>query len=165
MSINNRGRVLRTNDKRVKNRPGERKCYVCKKFLPLTDNYFYKRKKYRGNADKFKWECKTCYVLTASCRRAERTKKFREEFIKSHGNKCNRCGIYNENHSFFDFDHITPVINKHQWVCTDTRQRQVLCPNCHRLKIIEERLKGVYPREKKFILAKRQLNYNGKVKK
>lgn len=66
---------------------------------------------------------------------------FRYQFILAKGKKCEKCGIENENLSFFDVDHITPLKRKSLYPSVryqekDKHNFQVLCPNCHRLKTI-----------------------------
>lgn len=109
---------------------GQRKCYVCKEIKTL-DN-FYKRKNLKG-AHSWKYACIGCNKHTNKGR-------FRSKFVKEKGNKCEKCFIYNENDTFFDVDHIDSSIkiSKNRSAKASERNNlQVLCPNCHRLKSLE----------------------------
>lgn len=69
------------------------------------------------------------------------------------GHKCSKCGIFSEIKGFFDIDHIIPVRRKLIRYNSDTsithgeanrtdlkNVYQVLCPNCHRLKTLQDRI-------------------------
>lgn len=108
-----------------------RKCWVCKKVIPLIQDNFYINK---TKSDGWATECRTCHKSTGRVRRSA----VRKRFINSKGNKCNNCSIENENYMFFDIDHIIPLITlkeKRKQYLYDSNS-QVLCPNCHRDKTI-----------------------------
>lgn len=113
-------------------------CDVCKKLLPLTEEYFYKNKSKKNG---FTTECKDCkkaYQLI----RNRKLRQLRKDFIFSKGNRCNSCNLYNENPRFFDIDHIIPVVKTKEPRSLpsyyDDKKLQVLCPNCHREKTIND---------------------------
>ena len=75
---------------------------------------------------------------------AEAHKRLRAELIISRGSKCEHCGIKKDNFSFFDLDHMTPIRSRKRRILSSRRnfpKLQVLCPNCHRLKTMEEGVK------------------------
>jgi hypothetical protein len=47
------------------------------------------------------------------------------------GWRCSVCGVYKEDHQFFDIDHITP---RSKGGADDYTNMQILCPNCHKCK-------------------------------
>lgn len=114
------------------------KCTVCKKMLEASlENFYLNISKNNG----FSTECKKCKKLYQKGRN-DFLKSKRVEFIKEHNNKCFVCKIYNDNPSFFDIDHITPVrvtkVSRALPTYYSNLIYQVLCPNCHRLKTIKE---------------------------
>lgn len=115
---------------------------MCNKLFPVSIQYFYKNKhKASGYSD----ECKPCKRKYQQGRHLELRERKRE-FIRSRGSKCEHCGIYYENTSFFDIDHIIPVkITKETRNpnITDFSNLQILCPNCHRTKNIKEQFRGI----------------------
>lgn len=113
---------------------GKRKCYLCQKILDLNSDNFYRSKK-SGQVG-FVSECKKC--------RRKWNYRFRQRIIKERGFSCEKCGLKNTNYSFFDIDHIIPILrrtNKIEKVYLkkgDEDKIMVLCPNCHRLKTIAD---------------------------
>ena len=123
---------------------GKRKCHICNEIFPLNKDYFYTSK---GKTRKgFRANCINCSKF--------RVKKYnidyRLKFVEYCGFECKNCGIKNSNKSFFDVDHIKPikkairqstdrVVYKEQY-----HLFQLLCPNCHRLKTIEDNKKISY---------------------
>ena len=73
-------------------------------------------------------------------------KLLRKEAVLERNNRCEECGFYNENPSFFDFDHIIPLrksrnrsryhLIKSLWA--NPPEVKMLCPNCHRIKTIKD---------------------------
>lgn len=121
-----------------KHKKGERTFYKCKISFPLNENYFYKNKSKKTG---FMDDCIKCRKIEQSKRNKKLMDK-RKEFIESKHFKCNKCGIQNFNTSFFDIDHIEPVkitrVKRQLPVKYDDKIFQVICPNCHRLKTINE---------------------------
>ncbi len=114
---------------------GKRRCYSCKGIYDLNENNFYKKK---GETNNLSYQCKTC------------RKKFtnggniRRKLIEDANFSCIKCKIKNQDYKFFDVDHIIPKHNRKRnsrncYVLEKEKNNlQVLCPNCHRLKTIEE---------------------------
>lgn len=130
---------MKCRDSGARYKAGVEKCYVCKKTFPLTDQYFYRN---TGKPSGFSTECKPCkrqYQLARNRDLLER----RRAFVVSVGSKCSSCGVFNEDTSFFDIDHIVPVVLTKVARSLPSQynpaELQVLCPNCHRLKTIGER--------------------------
>ena len=113
---------------------GKKKCTACKKILPRTPEFFYKN---RCTADKMTTECINCCRLLT-----RKESKFRQEFVNKLGNKCNHCGMVSMVKSFLEVDHINPVYfidgKRRYFSREDKSNLQVLCPNCHKLKTIED---------------------------
>ena len=113
------------------------KCYKCKRVLELNYTNFYKN---GGKSSGFGTECKDCRKTYQKIRNQE-LRDLRAQFVIEQGLKCNDCGITNDNPSFFDLDHIIPfrfTNFKTRWFLRDRENLQVLCPNCHRIKCINE---------------------------
>lgn len=116
-------------------RQGLRKCYRCKMVYPLTREFFY-RSSTRG-ANGFKYDCITCTLQARD--------SYRRKLIEENDFTCQRCGIRYEDFHFFDIDHIKPLAGKRKGKSNyipqevDRANLQVLCPNCHRVKTIENR--------------------------
>lgn len=79
---------------------------------------------------------------------AYKGRKTRPRLVEKLGLKCKHCGIENSNVSFFDLDHIKPT-RRHTlknprtgFIWKDEGNLQVLCPNCHRIKTIQDRANG-----------------------
>ena len=113
---------------------GKKRCWICKNIYPANSiNFSTSPSKYDGLGT----ECRPCGL--------ERGKQYRGDlrraFIESRGNKCENCGVENEDHAFFDLDHIVPLftIGAQRKQYNFTENRQVLCPNCHRLKTLKDR--------------------------
>lgn len=111
---------------------GLRKCGTCKEIQPTTNFH---------NCKKAKYICKKC------ANRVSRSAELKTLF----GLKCAKCGLTDENPRFFDLDHIKPLLRMTNGLTTASRKGlkyrenlQVLCPNCHRRKNMEERVSGIY---------------------
>lgn len=109
---------------------GLRRCYICKEIKTITPENFYphKSKGYRS-------ECKVCNrkLLDSIPRRLA--------VLTALGLKCKKCHIENKNPSFFDIDHIIPVRHGgrgRRYSMSQINNYMVLCPNCHRIKTLEE---------------------------
>jgi len=124
---------------------GNKKCSKCKKIMPLES--FYKN---RSNRDKHSTECIDC-----CCQKSRLKRKTRNEFIIKNGLKCSKCGLKYSDADFFEIDHIIPVSvskTKRKVICSeDISNIQILCPNCHKIKTLEERrrMPEIYLRTKK----------------
>lgn len=117
----------------------KRKCFECKCILDLnTDNFWHSKK--RG--------CRGFDQRCIRCAKA-RFDKFKDtkgstpwgkrlEILERLGLKCKKCGLKNENPSFFDIDHIIPLPKNHGPRLIHLKNLQVLCPNCHRIKTLSE---------------------------
>lgn len=142
-SVNGRGKYcsincLRKAQQTHKTRT-ESSCWKCKKVFPVTTQFFYRNgNKKNGFSD----ECKFCRLKYQSDR-AKILQKIRNNFVISKECRCSACGLYNEDTSFFDIDHIVPVFKtkekRGKKLFYDSKKFQVLCPNCHRLKTIYEK--------------------------
>lgn len=72
---------------------------------------------------------------------------YRVKLIGLKNYSCESCGIKNQNPSFFDVDHIKPILRRTNGLRDSARfvkkscveNLQVLCPNCHRLKTIHNK--------------------------
>lgn len=71
--------------------------------------------------------------------------KTRMEIVANVNYSCEKCGIKNDHHRFFDIDHIKQAFRKKNGIAgswrklwEDKSNLQVLCPNCHRLKHLED---------------------------
>lgn len=117
------------------------KCWICKNIFPWTIKYFYKNKIKKNNLSD---DCRTCRKKKTHISYLKQRQR-RKDLIKSFENKCQKCGIFNENHSFFDIDHIVPIFitkNKRKiYQYDDMSNLQILCPNCHRIKTINDKQK------------------------
>lgn len=119
---------------------GKKKCTVCKALFEKNNNNFYKN---RSTGDGLSTECISC-LKNLSRKRTD----IRKEFILSKGGCCNKCGITNDILSFFEVDHIIPDYYFRQerkyrkpFTLNDAHNLQVLCPNCHKLKTLEDNKK------------------------
>jgi len=119
----------------------ERKCYVCGIVKDLNEKNFCKSKRKKDLW--FKYECKVCAFKRLKKNYAYNLKK---RLIIKAGYRCERCGLRKKNLMFFDIDHIVPrrrrtLKEPSNIKIKDISNLQVLCPNCHRLKTIEDRRK------------------------
>ena len=116
-----------------------RVCCVCGTLLTI-DNC--KKSLYRTG-----WYiCKQCHRIPAGSESRKSIKyKSRRRIILLADFTCKHCKLHKpDNYAFFDIDHIEPIN------CSDNRGElkvgdlnlQVLCPNCHRMKTIEDRKNG-----------------------
>lgn len=127
-----------------------RKCSSCNKLLELSNEFFPKNiSKPKG----YDYQCKHCKRKSQVNRSTHKHKKLRIYIIKSLGSKCNDCGIKHDDPSFFDIEHIIPnsLFNKKRTYNKDLTNKQILCPNCHRIKNIKEKFKGIYTKTKHLI--------------
>lgn len=132
-------------DRRIKYKKGERKCYLCKYIFPLTKEFFYPH-----NTKGFRWACRKCEIPHTAKQHSARNRSFRVKLIKDRNFKCEECGFKNLHPSFFEFDHIVPVLTeKRNALIYDKHLKQMLCPNCHKLKTIKEREAGFFSKNKK----------------
>lgn len=119
---------------------GYRHCNVCKRDVELNILNFYRNS---SKADGWSTECRPCHKRRSQERRSAR----RAAFILDKGNTCNHCSVYHKDHMFFDLDHIVPL-RDHGAVRRlreyDKDKLQVLCPNCHRIKTMNEMNWGKY---------------------
>lgn len=109
---------------------GLRKCYVCKEIKSIDDFGISNRAYCHGRT----YQCKECYINLRN-----NFERQRNIVLKRLGLKCNKCGIENNNLSFFDIDHIVPIkksSNRRNLKMSEIDNYMVLCPNCHRLKTI-----------------------------
>lgn len=117
-----------------------RKCWICKELKPLDADTFYHNK---NKPDGCGTECKECHKRKGQERRTAR----RRLFIESRGNMCARCGLKHEDFKFFDLDHIVPLNDTKSprgWRNDNGDNLQVLCPNCHRVKTMQDMEWGKY---------------------
>lgn len=115
---------------------GKKKCTKCKQVLNAnSDNFRLNRSKRDGLST----ECKPC----ARNNNLDYTLGSKRRFIESRESKCADCGLRNEDTRFFDIDHIIPIYQsgdkRKQYDYTNTDNLQILCPNCHRIKTMNER--------------------------
>ncbi len=135
-------------DRRIINKQGKRKCYICKNTFPLTKEFFYEHNNEIKNKG-FRWACIKCEIPYVAKRTAIKNRQWRINFILDRKSKCEKCGLKNRHPSFFEIDHIIPVLTDRRNVSMyDKSERQLLCPNCHKLKTIEERESGLFHRNK-----------------
>jgi len=114
---------------------GKRKCCYCKQILDLSETNFCKRH------SKFDFSSQNSH---AGCRKCSRGgNPMRGKFIKLKNFMCEVCGISNKNSSFFDIDHIETIKKvgnqrKKYLTKSEFNNSKALCPNCHRLKTLED---------------------------
>lgn len=105
---------------------------MCEEIFELNIHNFRRRKNRKG-LHSFAYECRKCHKKTSF--------KDREIFVKSKRFTCQRCGLKDKRSEFFDVDHIKPIRSakrgfKSKW--KDKSNLQLLCPNCHRNKTLED---------------------------
>ena len=112
-------------------REGKRRCIKCKVVFDLTSKNFPRSKGVKGD---FRYNCVRCHNNN------------RLDIIQSKNFKCENCGIYNSNASFFDVDHVIPLqklglskVRRKGNHFIYSEKIQVLCPNCHRIKTLQNR--------------------------
>ena len=115
---------------------GKRRCWKCKEIFPLTKDFFNKCTNVnRPTNFQFQYMCRMCGKRNLN--------KVRIELIEKSKNKCQKCGLFDEDISFFDIDHIIPNKNpRKRWFKLEPEDRnnlQVLCPNCHRRKTLSSK--------------------------
>jgi 5-methylcytosine-specific restriction endonuclease McrA len=124
----------------------KRRCRYCKEVLDLNSNNFYKDK---GDKDwnKFRYDCKQCNRKRFKTLKNNYTSlSQKKRILNILGRKCNRCNMESNINGFFDIDHIIPRRRKTLKIPSNTKiselgNLQILCPNCHRLKTIEDNTK------------------------
>lgn len=113
---------------------GLRRCYKCKETKPLDINNFSKSSRAAGG---LRYLCKPCQSKESSTRGSVQ----RVRVIDALGKFCRVCKVSHESYSFFDIDHIIPLRRgrgRRQYRISGIGNYQVLCPNCHRKKTIDE---------------------------
>lgn len=118
---------------------GLRKCCICKNIKKLDEFSLTKRSNQGGH----RYECKKCSIIKLKSKPFSNAKKF---ILEKLGKICNRCRFETDLEGFFDIDHIIPRRRKTLKIPSNVRLNeisnlQVLCPNCHRIKTIEDRIK------------------------
>ena len=113
---------------------GKRRCYICKEIKEVSQ---FRERRY---------DCRSC--------EREKLNKIRDtlfnglpikkRIILKLGAKCKHCGITSKDSAFFDLDHIIPRRRKSLKEASSVKMKnisnlQVLCPNCHRTKTIQDR--------------------------
>ena len=88
--------------------------------------------------------CKVCIANKWKKIRQERSTKL----VAMYGNKCKDCGITHEKTGFYDFHHLDPstkeyevktiICNSWDKVVKEAEKCVMLCPNCHRLRHLED---------------------------
>ncbi len=70
-------------------------------------------------------------------------KWWRQQILKGQNNTCQRCGLQDFSEGFMEVDHIKSkkIYPESQF---DLNNGQVLCPNCHRRKTMEDRKNHQY---------------------
>lgn len=109
-------------------------CGLCKIVKDLTPENFLNNKR---NKVGLSYCCRDC---------KGKVHYFRKNLIEKSQFKCNNCGIYNGDISFFDIDHKKPILRKtnklkgrDDIIKSSENELSVLCPNCHRLKTIKNK--------------------------
>lgn len=112
---------------------GTKICSKCKEVKPHEE--FYKN---RTKFDGFTTECKICVKQQS----LERSQLKRKQIIHEMGLECAICKTQNPDYRFFDLDHIIPLSkladSKRHYDYKDRGNLQVLCPNCHRGKTMQD---------------------------
>ena len=113
-----------------------RQCQLCRRFF----SKIALRNLYEPKKPKIKKEV----VLKIKLPKVRvRSISIRQKILYLKGWECQNCRISHDNPSFFDIDHIKPkryykLKPKSSLTLKQLRNLQILCPNCHRLKTIEE---------------------------
>lgn len=110
--------------------------------------------KYCGN---FRKKIGCSYIMFRQKMQEKRIKngyseKPKYKILEILGRRCNKCKMTSNIKGFFDIDHIIPVKRKNLTTNTYIKASefkridlkkifQILCPNCHRLKTIQDRIK------------------------
>ena len=98
---------------------------------------FYPLKSHKSGFDTVCIICRRSEANSASSSNTNR----RREIVRLKGYTCEACSLKNSNPSFFDLDHIKPLRSgrgRRRYRIEDTNNLQLLCPNCHRMKTLEE---------------------------
>ncbi len=139
--------------------PEEWKIYRHTYYLAHKEKFLLSNKKRLRNPEiiqkvnewRKKWREKNKVKIQEQRRRYAKHRLTKARNIKiSFGLICKRCGLKNENPSFFDLDHIIPAKTTEAtrrksrkggniYSLKELGNYQVLCPNCHRLKTIENK--------------------------
>lgn len=109
---------------------GLRRCWVCKNIKELK---LFKKSKAKKDSGGYAYICNSCHI------KDHPKVKLKISFLSTKELKCDKCGVENENKSFFDLDHIIPI-SKNKSLQFDRNNIQLLCPNCHRLKTLEDKV-------------------------
>lgn len=115
---------------------GKRRCLGCSKIFPLSREFFTGHKGALGGVG---YLCRPCKVTESS------KKGIRRRIIEDSKFTCSHCHLSKpDNYGFFDVDHIKPVLRQksgtfNYFKVSDIGKVQVLCPNCHRMKTLEDR--------------------------
>lgn len=123
----------------------KRRCSTCKNIYELNKVNFSQSKKKRLNG--FGRNCRKCQILVFQEMKQKYNSSYgykRNKTVEAFGRKCNACGLKSSIKGFFDIDHIIPVgrdKNKRLIKNDNMKNLQILCPNCHRLKTIEDKKK------------------------
>ena len=121
-------------------RSGKRRCYACKNIKEIE-----KFRKHRRGSQGRDYICSECSFNRFKSTKAYIPKYYarflRKKIITETNYTCQKCGFHYENYTFFDIDHIKPKIlreKRRPLRKRDILNYQVLCPNCHRIKTIND---------------------------
>lgn len=129
----------------------------------------YQRRKYHEKVKPFKTEEFRLKLRENTRRyRKNRLEKVKRELQLVLGGKCVRCGI--DDPRLLDFDHIDPLrktmmisqeLHKPMpLLLEEIKNCQLLCPNCHRLKNLENKELNAYVRKTREYRNKNRTNFS-----